>query len=208
MFGEVEVSAEVQTQSIRCQVPFHAPGHVPFYVTCGNRLACSEVREFEYREKSSELALALRPSDEVHLQVQLVKLLYSGLNKKFLDCSSRECENCKLKTQLCSLKCQTGNATERLEDLLAVIECDHINFKDVQIQNFMKDKLYEWLVSRAHEEDKGPNILNDQGKGVIHLVAALGYEWGLLPLIAAGISPNFRDACGRTALHWAAHYGR
>ncbi|KAH0767935.1 hypothetical protein KY285_003806 [Solanum tuberosum] len=208
MFGEVEVSAEVQTQSIRCQVPFHAPGRVPFYVTCSNRLACSEVREFEYREKSSELALALRPSDEVRLQVQLAKLLYSGLNKKFLDCSSGECEKCKLKTQLCSLKCKTGNATERLEDLLAIIECDHINFKDVQIQNFMKDKLYEWLVSRAHEEDKGPNILNDKGKGVIHLVAALGYEWGLLPLIAAGISPNFRDACGRTALHWAARHGR
>ncbi|KAK4380161.1 hypothetical protein RND71_002023 [Anisodus tanguticus] len=31
---------------------------------------------------------------------------------------------------------------------------------------------------------------------------------GVVPLIAAGISPNFRDARGRTALHWAAHYGR
>lgn len=71
----------------------------------------------------------------------------------------------------------------------------------MQIQNFTKDKLYERLVSRAHEEDKGPNILDDEGQGVIHLVAALGYEWGLLPLIAAGISPNFRDARGRTALH-------
>ncbi|KAJ8528909.1 hypothetical protein K7X08_030649 [Anisodus acutangulus] len=100
-----------------------------------NRLACSEVREFEYREKPSEYALALRPSDE------------------------------------------TGNASERLEDLLAIIEGNHINFRDVLIQNFMK-------------------------------VAGLGYEWGLLPLIAAGISPNFRDARGRTALHWAAHYGR
>lgn len=40
MFGEVEVSAEVLTQGIiRCQVPAHAPGRVPFYVTC-------EVREF------------------------------------------------------------------------------------------------------------------------------------------------------------------
>ncbi|MCD9646528.1 hypothetical protein HAX54_036416 [Datura stramonium] len=209
MFGEVEVSAEVLTQGvIRCQVPSHAPGRVPFYVTCSNRLACSEVREFEYREKPSKLALSLRPSDEVCLQVRLAKLLYSGLNKKFLDCSSGECEKCKLKTLLCSLKCKTGNASERLEDLLAIIEGNHINFRDVLIQNFTKDKLYEWLVSRAHEEDKGPNILDDEGQGVIHLVAALGYEWGLLPLIAAGTSPNFRDARGRTALHWAAHYGR
>ncbi|XP_059280865.1 calmodulin-binding transcription activator 2-like isoform X2 [Lycium ferocissimum] len=209
MFGEVEVSAEALTESIlRCQVPFHAPGRVPFYVTCSNRLACSEVREFEYRERPSELALALRPSDEVRLQVRLAKLLYSGLNLKFLDCSRRECEKCKLKTLLCSLKCNTGNAPERLEDLLAIIEGNHINFRDMLIQNFMKDKLYEWLVSRAHEEDKGPNILDDEGQGAIHLVAALGYEWGLVPLIAAGISPNFRDARGRTALHWAAQYGR
>ncbi|KAJ8573979.1 hypothetical protein K7X08_010490 [Anisodus acutangulus] len=209
MFGEVEVSAEVLTQSIlRCQVPSHAPGCVPFYITCSNRFACSEVREFEYRERPSELALALRPSDEVHLQARLAKLLYSGLNLKFLDCSRRECEKCKLKTLLCSLKCKTGNASERLEDLLAIIEGNHINFRDMLIQNFMKDKLYEWLVSRVHEEDKGPNILDDKGQGVIHLVAALGYEWGLVPLIAAGISPNFRDARGRTALHWAAQYGR
>lgn len=166
------------------------------------------MQEFEYREKPSELALALRPSDEVRLQVQLAKFLYSGLNKKILDCSSGECEKCKLKTQLCSLKGKTRNAFERLEDLLAIVECDHINFRDVQIQNFMKDKLYDWLVSRAHEEDKGPNILDDKGQGVIHLMAALGYEWGLHPLIATGISPNFRDGHGRTALHWAAHYGR
>nr|AXE72469.1 calmodulin-binding transcription activator 3 [Nicotiana sylvestris] len=209
MFGEVEVSAELLTQSIiRCEVPSHSPGRVPFYVTCSNRLACSEVREFEYREKSSELALALRPSDEVRLQVRLAKLLYSGLNKKFLDCSSTECERGKLKTLLCSLKCNIGNASESLEDLLAIIEGNHINFRDTLIQSFMKDKFYEWLVSRAHEEDKGPNILDDEGQGVIHLVASLGYEWGLVLLTAAGINPNLRDARGRTALHWAAHYGR
>lgn len=45
MFGEIEVSAEVLTDNvIRCETPFHSPGRVPFYVTCSNRLACSEVR--------------------------------------------------------------------------------------------------------------------------------------------------------------------
>ncbi|KAL1149662.1 hypothetical protein V6Z11_A10G205800 [Gossypium hirsutum] len=45
MFGEIEVSAEVLTNNvIRCQVPSHVPGRVPFYITCSNsnRLACSE----------------------------------------------------------------------------------------------------------------------------------------------------------------------
>lgn len=50
MFGEVEVRAEVIADGVlRCYTPVHKAGRVPFYVTCSNRLACSEVREFEYR---------------------------------------------------------------------------------------------------------------------------------------------------------------
>ncbi|KAF3951029.1 hypothetical protein CMV_023280, partial [Castanea mollissima] len=50
MFGEVEVPAEVIADGvIRCHTPVHKAARVPFYVTCSNRVACSEVREFEYR---------------------------------------------------------------------------------------------------------------------------------------------------------------
>ncbi|KAJ1379892.1 P-loop containing nucleoside triphosphate hydrolase [Sesbania bispinosa] len=50
MFGEVEVQAEIIGNGVLCcHTPPHKAGRVPFYVTCSNRLACSEVREFDFR---------------------------------------------------------------------------------------------------------------------------------------------------------------
>ena len=43
---------------------------------------------------------------------------------------------------------------------------------------------------------------------MLHLAAALGYDWALEPTIIAGVSVNFRDVNGWTALHWAAFSGR
>jgi ankyrin repeat protein len=72
----------------------------------------------------------------------------------------------------------------------------------------MRDKLYDWLVFKVHEGGKGQHILDNEGQGVLHLAAALGYVWALGPLVAAGISPNYRDAHGKTGLHWASYFGR
>lgn len=58
------------------------------------------------------------------------------------------------------------------------------------------------------ENDKGPSVLDDEGQGALHLVAALGYDWAIKPSITAGVPINFRDVNGWTALHWAAFYGR
>ncbi|XLU31002.1 hypothetical protein S245_067068, partial [Arachis hypogaea] len=60
----------------------------------------------------------------------------------------------------------------------------------------------------VHEGGKGPNMLDAEGQGVIHLAAGLGYVWAMAPLVNAGINPNFRDAHGRTGLHWASHFRR
>lgn len=190
MFGEIEVPAEVVVDNIiRCKTPLHGPGRVPFYVTCSNRLACSEVREFEYREKPQ---ISCTPEDELRLQIQLGKLLNLGSEKKPLNCSILDCEKCKLKGDICSLR----------------IKIDHLMPSDILIQNLLKDRLYQWLIFKIHEEGKGPHILDDEGQGVIHLAAALGYQWAIGPIVAAGVSPNYRDARGRTALHWASCFGR
>ncbi|PWA72822.1 hypothetical protein CTI12_AA264700 [Artemisia annua] len=63
------------------------------------------------------------------------------------------------------------------------------------------------LLYEAHEGCQGLRVLDERQQGIIHLAAALGYEWAISPVVATGMSPNFRDAHGRTALHWASFYG-
>ncbi|KAJ1418700.1 P-loop containing nucleoside triphosphate hydrolase [Sesbania bispinosa] len=209
MFGEIEVSAEVLTENvIRCQTPLHSPGRIPFYVTCSNRLACSEVREFEYHENPtkfiSSVGIKVSPEDEVQLQLRLLKLVELGPDKKLLKCSYPECERCKLKGTMYSMRDDSGV----FEETFQINRSDQINPRDVLFQRLIRDKLYEWLVFKVHEEEKGLHVLDNEGQGVIHLAASLGYVWALGPLVAAGISPNFRDAHGRTGLHWASYFGR
>ncbi|KAJ0735481.1 putative transcription factor CG1-CAMTA family [Helianthus annuus] len=67
--------------------------------------------------------------------------------------------------------------------------------------------LLEWLLERVLE---GSKIVDrdDEGQGVIHLCAVLDYNWAIYPYSWSGLSLDFRDKFGWTALHWAAHYGR
>lgn len=213
MFGEIEVPAEVLTDNvIRCQAPSHAAGRVPFYITGSNRLACSEVREFEYREKPSKagypVASKIAPEDEVRLQTRLAKFLYLDPERKWFDCTIEDCNKCKLKNTIYSMRGDSEKDWGRVDESPMAIEGDCPNSRDKLIQNLLRNRLCEWLVWKIHEGGKGPNVIDDGGQGVVHLAAALGYEWAMKPIIAAGVSPNFRDARGRTALHWASYVGR
>ncbi|KAG0501624.1 hypothetical protein HPP92_001696 [Vanilla planifolia] len=208
MFGDVEVSAEILTvNAIRCQAPAHSPGRVPFYITCSNRLACSEIREFEYRENPPTVSFSRKneSEDEVLLQIRFVKFLSQGPVSK-LECVGENCDKCNMKklfhvlmddyAEWDKIKEESGHGKYRM------------HLRDALLVKLFKGRLYEWLVYKVHEEGKGPNVLDKEGQGVIHLAAALGYEWAMKPIVASGVSPSFRDARGRTALHWAAYYGR
>ncbi|RZS04724.1 hypothetical protein BHM03_00035092 [Ensete ventricosum] len=210
MFGELEVSAEVLTSNvIRCKAPLHTPGRVPFYITCSNRIACSEIREFEYRENlSSFSSVPERDLEEVSLQVRFAKLLSTGLDRNWLICSVENCEKCFLKQKLLLMLRDQENEWNVIDKNSKAFESDLRIPKDGLIQKLLKGKLYEWLVCKVHEEGKGPNVLDENGQGAIHLAAALGYEWAMSPIVCAGVSPSFRDVIGRTGLHWAAYFGR
>ena len=80
--------------------------------------------------------------------------------------------------------------------------------QDKLCKNLLKEKLHKWLLQKTVEDGKGPSVLDEVGQGVLHLAAALGYDWALEPTIIAGVSINFRDVNGWTALHWAAFSGR
>ena len=83
MFGNVEVPAEVLIDgTLRCYAPANQLGRVPFYVTCSNRVACSEVREFEYRDPETQYIEPSRSQangvNEMHLHIRLEKLHFGA----------------------------------------------------------------------------------------------------------------------------------
>jgi ankyrin repeat protein len=80
--------------------------------------------------------------------------------------------------------------------------------QDQFLENCIKEKLHIWLLHKAGDGGKGPSVLDEEGQGVLHMAAALGYDWAIRPTITAGVNINFRDVHGWTALHWAAFCGR
>ncbi|KAL9238356.1 hypothetical protein vseg_012788 [Gypsophila vaccaria] len=189
MFGEVEVPAEVRGNSILCcYAPAHSVGRVPFYVTCSNRFACSQVREFEFVVESQDANsrnAVCAGGKEKQLLLQLERLL-STKSSGYVD-SNNYIKQQPIMNKIFLL----------MEDELCV-----------GVENRLKEKLLSWLLDKLTEDGKGPNILDEKGQGLLHLAAALGYDWIIPATLAAGISVNFRDINGWTALHWAAYFGR
>ncbi|KAK4254255.1 hypothetical protein QN277_009659 [Acacia crassicarpa] len=211
MFGEVEVPAEILANGVLCCLaPPHKAGRLPFYVTCSNRLACSEVREFDYREgfaKDVEVEDIYCSSFEMLFYLRLEALLSSKSvcpsNDKSLD---DDTEKRSLIYKLVSLR-EEDECLNKEETKLDV-DMSQQKVKEQQFQRQVKEKLYSWLLHKVAEDGKGPNVLDEEGQGVLHLTAALGYDWTIAPIIISGVNINFRDINGWTALHWAAFCGR
>ncbi|KAI3920049.1 hypothetical protein MKW98_001305 [Papaver atlanticum] len=210
MFGEAEVPADVLADGVlRCHAPPHAAGNVPFYITCSNRLACSEVREFEFRvgqfQNSEMTDLYNGNSNDMLLHIRLGKLLSLPPFAILKSHSSGVIPNTSSK--ISSLMDEDENEWLQMLKLIS----EEISPGEVQeqlLQKILKEKLHEWLLYKVAEGGKGPNVLDKEGQGALHLTAALGYEWAVSPLLASGVNINFRDVKGWTALHWAAFCGR
>lgn len=204
MFGELEVPAEVVGDGVlRCLTPLHEPGRVPFYITCCNRLACSEVRDFEFRASSVEDV----DSDETRLYMRFGKLLSLGSDTPQISLQSIDDETSQLFSKISALL-KDDTEWEQMLSFTKKDEFSSDNVKDQLLEKLLKEKLHNWLIQKIAEGGKGPNVLDAEGLGVVHFAAALGYDWAIPPTIAAGVSVNFRDINGWTALHWAAYYGR
>ncbi|XP_078429660.1 calmodulin-binding transcription activator 3-like isoform X2 [Wolffia australiana] len=183
MFGEVEVPAHVVSDGVLgCLSPAHNPGRVHFYVTCSNRLACSEIREFEYKNIPDSVCGSA------------LDLLLSRLEKLL----SIDMEPGQMRAP--GLSGAKLHQTQKVNFLLQV------NREDPESQ-LLKQKLWDWLLRKIAEDGKGPCVLDEDGLGAIHLASALGYDWAIPPIVSAGVSVDFRDSRGWTALHWAASRG-
>ncbi|KAK3151792.1 hypothetical protein QOZ80_3AG0250610 [Eleusine coracana subsp. coracana] len=186
----------------------HQSGRVPFYVTCSNRVACSEVREFEYLDSDAQyMETSCSQSigvNEMHLHIRLEKLLSLGPEDNRMLVLSSGNEKHDLMNAINSLMLH-GKWSD--PESPSVKEEDSTT-KDQGLKKLVKEKLHYWLLCKINDDGKGPNVLCKEGQGVIHLIAALGYDWAIRPIIVAGVNVNFRDARGWTALHWAASLGR
>ncbi|XP_022857404.1 calmodulin-binding transcription activator 2-like isoform X2 [Olea europaea var. sylvestris] len=209
MFGELEVPAEVLPDGLLCcHAPRHKPGPVPFYITCSNRLACSEVREFEYRFGPNQKIDAEDESEgtsEIQFRQRFEKLM--SLN---LVCNTHILENDTGKQNLVN---RIFSLMERENHQEAKVTSENYISQpkvagELFLEKQLKEKFYSWLLHKVTEDGKGPNVFDEGGQGALHLAAALGYNWALLPIIVSGVSIDFRDANGWTALHWAASCGR
>ncbi|URE12284.1 IQ calmodulin-binding motif [Musa troglodytarum] len=213
MFGEVEVPAEVVGDGIlRCHAPPHKSGRVPFYVTCSNRLACSEVREFEFRRSNAHpvenIGSHIYNANEMLLHIRLDELISLGP----LDYQKIDPEIFRKKAHVRSKISSTMmDAAHECSSLLKLAEregCTADHVKDQLLEALLREKLVTWLLHKVAEDGKGPSMWDNEGQGVIHLSAALDYYWAIKPIVTAGVNINFRDVHGWTALHWAAFCGR
>ncbi|KAJ7942518.1 Calmodulin-binding transcription activator 2 [Quillaja saponaria] len=205
MFGEVEVPAEVLADGILCCcAPPHKVGRVPFYVTCSNRLACSEVKEFDYRHGSSENVditdVYSSSTIEMLLHLRLEKLLSLKSLNSLGHTFKGDIEKRSLISKIITLK-EEEEPTQELR-------MPQNKVKEHLFQKQLKEKLYSWLLHELNEDGKGPSVLDEEGQDVLHLTAALRYDWAITPIVTAGVSINFGDANGWTALHWSALCGR
>ncbi|XP_073159521.1 calmodulin-binding transcription activator 2-like isoform X3 [Henckelia pumila] len=210
MFGEMEIPTEVLADGILCShAPLHKPGTVPFYVTCSNRLACSEIREFEYRRGHDQNIDATDVNEGVvtgmHLYRRLEMLLCQIPIGSPIGFTENDLEKQTLMQKIVSLmeeNCHDAKLAEKNSAARLMVT------GEVLLEKQLKEKFYYWLLQRLSEEDVVPIVVDDRGQGVLHLAAALGFNWVFQPIIIPGVSLDFRDVNGWTALHWAAFYGR
>lgn len=206
MFGDVEVPLQiVQNGVLCCQAPPHSSGKVTLCISSGNRESCSEIREFEYRDKHSTCdcdtreGKETRSTEEMLLLVRLEQMLLSnsplqqGENNEF---------------GVGNQKSDDDMWNEIIESLL-VGGATSVETLDWLLQQLLKDKLQQWLSSKSLERGGcGDCYLSRKEQGIIHMISGLGYEWALNPVLGCGVGINFRDIRGWTALHWAAKFGR
>ncbi|CDY12637.1 BnaA02g13050D [Brassica napus] len=199
MFGSVEVPFEIIKEGvIRCEAPPCGPGKVNLCITSRDGLSCSQIKEFVYRDKP-DTSCSTCSRDELFLLVRFVQTLLS--DKK----SNIEPGIDKLK------KIKADDDEEEWSHIIDTILDDTAtpsSTVDWLLQKLLKDKLDAWLSSRSQDEDQTSCSLSKQEQGIIHMVAGLGFEWALHPLLGLGVSVDFRDSNGWSALHWAARYGR
>ncbi|CAI9756366.1 unnamed protein product [Fraxinus pennsylvanica] len=209
MFGDIEVPVQIiQEGVICCHAPAQLPGKVTLCITSGNRESCSEIREFEYHVKPSVSTgnnilekEASKSPEELLLLVRLVQMLLS-------DPSDKKEDGSESRSDLLGKSKMSEDSWSQIIDAILVGTLTSLSTMEWLMQELLKDKLELLLSSRLQKNNQLTCSSLKKEQGVIHIIAGLGFEWALQPILNSGVSINFRDINGWTALHWAAQFGR
>ncbi|XP_042476261.1 calmodulin-binding transcription activator 5-like [Macadamia integrifolia] len=208
VFGDVCVPAEmVQFGVFRCVALPHNPGPVNLYLSFDGCTPISQVLSFEYRSPINDQVA--QPKDEwekFQQQLRLAQLLFSTTNCLSFLSSKVSANSLRDAKRFAHVISNIDKGWEHLTKSVG----NGISLplaKNSLLELSLKNKFLEWLLERVVEGCKTP-ARDDQGQGVIHLCAILGYTWAVKPYSYSGLSLDFRDASGWTALHWAAYHGR
>ncbi|XP_055814235.1 calmodulin-binding transcription activator 6 isoform X1 [Solanum dulcamara] len=210
--GDFCFPAEVLQPGVyRCIVSPQTPGLVNIYLSFDGNKPISQVMSFEFRAPSVHVWTEPLENkcdwDEFRIQMRLAQLLFS--TSKSLNILSSKIPQDLLK----DAKIFAGRCSHIIDDwacLIKSIEDKKFSVphaKDCLFELSLKTRLQEWLLERIVEGCKISEH-DEQGQGVIHLCAILGYTWAVYPFSWSGLSLDYRDKYGWTALHWAASYGR
>ncbi|XP_024019984.1 calmodulin-binding transcription activator 5 [Morus notabilis] len=211
VYGDASVSAEiVQVGVYRCLVSPHSPGSVNLFMSIDGQKPISQVLNFECR--SPILSAPVVSSEEKYnweefrTQMRLARLLFST-SKSLNILSSKVSPNALKEAKKFADK--TSHVSNTWEVFMKSIENSKIPFpqaKDNLFRLILRDRLKDWLLERITEGSKSTDF-DIHGQGVIHLCAILGYTWAIHLFSLSGLSLDFRDKLGWTALHWAAYCG-
>ncbi|KAL3505654.1 hypothetical protein ACH5RR_031036 [Cinchona calisaya] len=210
--GDACIRAEtVQAGVFRCVVPPQAPAVVNLFLSFDGHRPITQVMTFEFRApvvQNSVISSEDKSNwEEFQVQMRLAHLLFST-SRSFNILSTKLTPNALKEAKKFTRK--TSHITNGWEYLTKSIKAKEISFpqaKDSLFELTLQNRLLEWLLERVAE---GCQISehDEQGQGVIHLCAILGYTWAIYPFSLSGLSIDYRDKFGWTALHWAAYCGR
>ncbi|XP_042050744.1 calmodulin-binding transcription activator 6-like isoform X2 [Salvia splendens] len=211
--GDLVIPVEVvQAGVFRCLISSQAPGLVNMFMTFDGHKPISQVLTFEFRNPIQPKGLVSSENvdnwEEFQLQMRLSRLLFSS-SKDLLSVYSSKPSQTTLKEAKVFAK-NTSGISHEWGDLCKMIEDAKMSFPQAKERLFeltLQNKLQEWLLEKVAT---GCNITDrdEQGQGVIHLCAVLGYTWAVRLFSRSSLSLDYRDKYGWTALHWAAYYGR